>query len=291
MAITSIYGTNTNNSYTIRKTRLIDEVGNLTSLEVDTIETDSLSSANVEYVSETYDKVRSKTFVSAVCDLSVFNFNDLIYETPFVFDGVELPINSRILCINDPTLVNNGIWQIQDNNGIFSLFRPSDYNVAGDVTGSDIFVAYGNTYANTLWVSTTDKILASTVIGNFPIYIKFVISTEQDYVKTTDITETAYSHVTTIIPPIVDITTIPINSKAKVKAITVTPNNVDTITTMSLETLDSTLIESSLIDTSINTDFVYNINNLNEIGAVLLNVQNSVLFTSGSITIKIDYTL
>jgi len=290
MAITSISSTKQNNTYIINKSKLVDSVGNLTALDVDTVETDVQSTANVGYVTETYDKVRSKSYVHAICDLSIYNFADLVQTTNFVFDDVIVPINARILCINDSSGYNNGIWTVQDINGTFSLTRPTDYNIAGDVMGSDVFVAFGTEYAKSLWISSTDETISSAVIGTFPISVNFLIDTSHVYVQASEISEAQYYHTVQLAPSLGSTTGLGINSSAKIKSITISTSNINSISDLSIVG-DKTYVASSDIDCSISTDFVYAINSTTACGSLSLNLANPELFTDGTLTIKLEYTL
>ena len=118
MAITSISSTRKNGTYIIDKNNLEDAVGNLATLNIKTDGTDDNSSANVGFVQDTYDNIRSKVAVSAVCDLSIYQFNSLTSNTPFIFDDIELPINSRILLSADGGKFNDEYMDKQITNRV-----------------------------------------------------------------------------------------------------------------------------------------------------------------------------
>lgn len=291
MAITSISSTRKNGTYIIDKNNLEDAVGNLATLDIKTDGTDDNSSANVGFVQDTYDNIRSKVAVSAVCDLSIYQFNSLTSNTPFIFDDIELPINSRILCINDSTYINNGIWEIIDTNGVFSLIRPDDYQTAEHVQGADIFCAYGTKYQRTLWVSTTDETLTSTVIGNFNIYVSFLVSSDQAYVKSADIVEAQYTHKEVLYPEDSTRYILQIPSTAKIKRIVITPKDTLSICDYKLTSdILGDLISADLIDLSLNSDLIYDINT-DACGSITFSAITSEIFTYGTVTIAIDYTL
>lgn len=81
-------------------------------------------------------------------------------QAAFSTDGVNPPINSRILVKNQTTTAQNGIYTLTtvgDGSTNWVLTRATDFDTATEIAGGDFtFVDFGSTLANTGWVNVDE---------------------------------------------------------------------------------------------------------------------------------------
>lgn len=80
-------------------------------------------------------------------------------------DGVTLSNGDRILCVNQSSGSQNGIYVWAGSGS--AMTRSSDLDAASEFPGAACFVREGSTYADTGWVCTNDSVNLGTDVINF----------------------------------------------------------------------------------------------------------------------------